>query len=112
MGQNLMSATPSITCPVCHRTSYNDNDIAHGYCGHCHDWTSPARDYVAMYVIYDHPKDFPNDFVCVRWHNAVRLRVVGTAPTLAEARSFVPRGLINLGRAENFDDPCIYEVWI
>lgn len=30
---------PSITCPVCHMTSYNPNDIREGYCGNCHDWT-------------------------------------------------------------------------
>lgn len=27
---------PSITCPVCQRTSYNPHDIAHRYCGCCH----------------------------------------------------------------------------
>lgn len=32
---------PSITCPVCHMTSYNPNDIREGYCGNCHNWTSP-----------------------------------------------------------------------
>ena len=32
---------PSITCPKCKRTSYNRNDIREGYCGWCHDWTSP-----------------------------------------------------------------------
>lgn len=32
---------PSITCPVCRRTSYHPNDIAQGFCGYCHDWTSP-----------------------------------------------------------------------
>ena len=32
---------PSITCPVCGMTSYNPNDIREGYCGHCHDWTTP-----------------------------------------------------------------------
>jgi ribosomal protein S27AE len=31
---------PSITCPRCSQTSYNANDIANGYCGNCHDWTS------------------------------------------------------------------------
>jgi hypothetical protein len=31
---------PSITCPKCHRTSYNANDIRTGYCGMCHDFTS------------------------------------------------------------------------
>lgn len=34
----------SITCPQCLRTSYHPTDIAEGYCGYCHDWTStPAR---------------------------------------------------------------------
>jgi hypothetical protein len=31
---------PSITCPRCGMTSYNENDIAEGYCGNCHDWTA------------------------------------------------------------------------
>lgn len=31
---------PCYTCPRCHMTSYNPNDIAEGYCGNCHDWTS------------------------------------------------------------------------
>lgn len=30
----------SITCPVCNMRSYNPTDIAEGYCGNCHDWTS------------------------------------------------------------------------
>jgi hypothetical protein len=31
---------PSITCPRCGRTSHHPVDIAEGYCGACHDWTS------------------------------------------------------------------------
>ena len=27
---------PSITCPRCHMTSYNPNDIEARYCGNCH----------------------------------------------------------------------------
>jgi hypothetical protein len=34
-------AQPSITCPRCGRTSYHPDDIAAGYCGACHDFTSP-----------------------------------------------------------------------
>lgn len=30
----------SITCPVCHLTSYNEFDITNKYCGNCHWWTS------------------------------------------------------------------------
>ncbi len=26
---------PSITCPVCSMTSYNANDVLHGWCGNC-----------------------------------------------------------------------------
>jgi hypothetical protein len=29
----------SITCPRCHRTSWNPNDIREGYCGFCHAFT-------------------------------------------------------------------------
>ena len=35
---------PSITCPICDRTSYNPNDIREGYCGNCHVWTSPPQE--------------------------------------------------------------------
>lgn len=27
------------TCPVCKRTSYHPEDVAEGYCGHCHKFT-------------------------------------------------------------------------
>ena len=26
----------SITCLLCHHTSYNSNDVAQRYCGYCH----------------------------------------------------------------------------
>jgi hypothetical protein len=32
---------PSITCPDCDRTSWNPDDVREGYCGNCHDWTTP-----------------------------------------------------------------------
>lgn len=31
----------SITCPRCGRISYHPEDVAQGYCGACHAWTSP-----------------------------------------------------------------------
>lgn len=39
----LLSQVDSITCPICHMTSYNPNDIREGFCGNCHDWTTPRR---------------------------------------------------------------------
>lgn len=31
---------PSIACPRCGKTSYHLADVAVGYCGRCHWWTS------------------------------------------------------------------------
>lgn len=39
-----MTDQPSITCPVCGMTSYHPTDIAEGYCGNCHSWTSDGSD--------------------------------------------------------------------
>ena len=41
MNEEDEQPTPSITCPKCGMTSYNPNDIREGYCGNCHDWTTP-----------------------------------------------------------------------
>lgn len=35
-------AGPSLTCPRCYRTSHHPEDVAYGYCGHCHDYTGPG----------------------------------------------------------------------
>jgi len=32
----------SFTCPDCGLTSYNPNDVANGYCGHCHKYLKPG----------------------------------------------------------------------
>jgi hypothetical protein len=32
----------SITCPKCSMTSYHPEDEAQGYCGNCHEFTSPS----------------------------------------------------------------------
>jgi hypothetical protein len=29
----------TFTCPQCGAVSHNPNDLAHGYCGRCHDFT-------------------------------------------------------------------------
>lgn len=71
-----------------------------------------------LWTIYEHPSDFPHDFV-LRRSVVLNLppRVVHDAEptaltdTLEEARSYLPRGLFCLGR-EPADDPVIVEVWI
>lgn len=37
----LPAGVVAITCPHCHRTSYNANDVREGFCGACHAWTTP-----------------------------------------------------------------------
>lgn len=39
-----MTDQPSITCPRCGMTSYHPTDIRYGWCGNCHDHTSPPDD--------------------------------------------------------------------
>ena len=51
---------PSFTCPRCHLTSYNENDVREGYCGNCHDWTAgsvSARDQAAPEVPGPHVEE-------------------------------------------------------
>lgn len=44
--------TESITCPLCGWTSYNPNDIAHRYCGHCHIFHDDHRSAVALALAF------------------------------------------------------------
>lgn len=41
--EKTKDAPPAITCPKCGMTSGNENDIREGYCGNCHEWTSPHK---------------------------------------------------------------------
>lgn len=41
----------SITCPRCGKTSYHPKDIEQGYCGNCHDFTSPN---VQQPILFQH----------------------------------------------------------
>lgn len=48
----------SITCPKCHRTSSHPEDARTGYCGHCHEFTTPevgAHDGVSLVSSDDLP---------------------------------------------------------
>lgn len=38
---HTLTGPSSITCPVCGMTSYNETDAEEGFCGNCHDWTTP-----------------------------------------------------------------------
>ena len=69
-----------------------------------------------MWVVYEHPADFPDKYVVRRWtimSNAPPLASADRSlhDTLDEAREAMPRGLYNLKRLVG-DDPAIKEVWI
>lgn len=36
-----MTKLRAFTCPTCHRTSYNPNDMINNYCGNCHQFKYP-----------------------------------------------------------------------
>jgi hypothetical protein len=71
---------------------------------------------VSHYVVYERPKDYPNHFVVREWRihsdGSIEARQsCALAPTLEEARTFIPAWCINIGR-QLWDDPSIKEVWI
>lgn len=71
-------------------------------------------DSLVMWVVYDHPTDFPDGFIARRWDGATPTNVVITANTAGAVRTqlrHVAPDLVCFKRAEN-DDPKIVEVWL
>lgn len=73
-------------------------------------------DRLVMFVIYDHPKDFPDEFVCRRcWIEAGRIifdpDLFASGPTLGAVREKVPAGTVRIDRSPG-DDPVIVETWL
>lgn len=71
---------------------------------------------LSMWVVYDHPKDYPEGFIARR-HEVVAGGSRPTDDTIKNAdlaliqRELKMSGLYRLDRALN-DDPCILEVWL
>lgn len=72
---------------------------------------------IVFYTIYDHPKDFPNEFVC-RKHRInclgnihPELDLFARGPTLASVREKLPPGLVCFQR-DLADDAVIVESWM
>jgi hypothetical protein len=72
------------------------------------------RDNLPQFVVYDHPKDFPDHYVARMWL-ALPLqpvRFVLRAATLDALRDFLATlGLVHLSRSPE-DDASILEVWM
>ncbi len=69
-----------------------------------------------LYVVYEHPRDYPEEYV-IRLHCLCCGRTVPMAPlfaagpTLESVRARLPPGVENVGRFPG-DDPVIKEVWL
>jgi len=79
------------------------------------DLTAKPRLAISQWVIYDHPRDYPDKFVMRRWEIGRGLVMatddMALADTLEEARAQVPAGRYRLER-EADDDPVIVEMWL
>lgn len=64
-----------------------------------------------MFVVYDHPKDYPGHFVVRRWFADRPTEDFAIADTIEKVRAEVPMGLHRMPRQEK-DDAVIVEVWI
>jgi hypothetical protein len=71
----------------------------------------PLTGPLEMFVVYDHPRDFPGHFVVRRWLGGRPTADFAIADTLEAARAEVPIGLHRLPR-EPDDDRVIVETWV
>jgi hypothetical protein len=71
---------------------------------------------MSIWTVYDHPTDFPNNYVAREWIIENGKERPGTniiiAPDIERLREVLRRGLFHpIPRSEN-DDPVIVESWI
>lgn len=69
-----------------------------------------------IYTVYDHPTDYPDEFVIRRFKIedrsvAVESNLFARGRTLEEVRAQLPSNLVNLRRTAG-DDEKIVEVWL
>ena len=65
-----------------------------------------------MWVVYDHPSDFPGSYVARRWEGELPTDAVMVAPDLETLRGMLADfGLVCLARHPG-DDPKIVEAWL
>lgn len=80
------------------------------------DSTASPHVWMSQWVVYRHPRDYPEKFVLRRWditrgHVLIATDEVALADTLELIREAVPPGLYCLKRFAE-DDPRIVEVWL
>lgn len=70
---------------------------------------------LTIYTIYEHPRDYPNQYVARPWWirddgSLLKSTKVLLADSLDELRGMLPPGLCHMPRTPS-DDPCIVECW-
>ncbi|HXI68679.1 MAG TPA: hypothetical protein VNH41_12125 [Steroidobacteraceae bacterium] len=79
--------------------------------------TSGEREILAMWVVYERPRDFPHSFVirrrmiCTDGRELVDPVPLAVGPTLEAVRRALPPGLHRMPR-HPLDEPQIAEVWL
>jgi hypothetical protein len=67
---------------------------------------------LTIWTVYDHPKDYPNNYVARRFENDIPQHEFMVCPDLETIRLLmVCKGLTRIPRQEG-DDPVIVEVWL
>lgn len=67
---------------------------------------------LSVWVIYDHPKDFPGYFAARMWVNNTPTETMIFGTTLEDVRGKLEDlGLVRIDRDPS-DDPCIVESWL
>ena len=66
---------------------------------------------ISSWVVYDHPKDYPDQYVARMWDGEAPTTNVILGPTLESVREPLRRDYVCVGRFAQ-DDPCIVEVWL
>lgn len=74
-----------------------------------------VRDPLGMWVIYDHPSDYPDKYVARCFYVGPKVILASddllTGETLPAVRALLPDGLVNVGRHQREDDPKVVETW-
>lgn len=77
---------------------------------------SGAEVVLTQYIVYEHPRDYPQGYVVRAWHlvrgQTEPLPDPGSwkVATLDLARAVIPDGMVNVGRLPG-DDATVLEVW-
>ena len=68
-------------------------------------------DDTSMWVVYEEPPAFPNQYVARRYRSYVETGEYVVGDTLNDVRAKLPPGLMRLERSSQ-DDPMVRESWI